>query len=236
MAQLAKPVDQTPARTRLESLLRITFWLAIALFFKLLGSIVFEYRNYFPANFESSFLSGKRFFFHGSYRAAFYVHIISGPVALLISAFLMFSGGNKSFRSSLRRWHAVLGKSLLALVLFAMLPSGLVMASRAFTGPIAGAGFVALTILLSVCIVMAGWHAKKRRFAVHQLWATRSFILLCSPLLLRLMTGATIVLDIESAWTYRFAAWGSWLIPLAIFETQRMMKQRKFQFGTGVMR
>lgn len=228
MAQLVKPVDET--RTHLELLLRIAFWLAVVLFFKVLGSIVFEYRNYFPANFESSFLSGKRFFFHGSYRIAFYTHILSGPVALCISAFLMFSGKRKS----LHRWHATMGKTLLFLVLFAMLPSGLVMASRAFTGPIAGFGFVVLTLLVSVCIVMAAWHAKNRRFAMHQLWATRTFILLCSPLLLRMMTGATIVLDWESAWTYRFAAWGSWLIPLAIFETQRMLLQRKHKFETGV--
>ena len=220
LSQLAT-TTRVPA-TRLETLKRIAFWLLVALFFKILGSIVLEYRNYFPANFDSNFLSGRREFFVGSYRAAFYIHIISGPIALLIAAFLMFSGKRKPFH----RWHQRLEKTLAYLVLLLMLPSGLVMATRALTGPVAGAAFFVLTFATAICVGVASWHASQRRFAVHQVWATRSFILLCSPLLLRLMTGATIVFDVEGQWTYRFAAWGSWLIPLTVFETRRFLRRR----------
>ena len=56
-------------------------------------------------------------------------------------------------------------------------------------------------------------------FQLHQRWASRCFLFLCSPLLLRLISGAAIVMQLESDAFYRFNAWGSWLIPLAILET-----------------
>lgn len=207
-------------RNRLVAMKRVAFWLLVLLFCKVLISIVFEYRNYFPANFTSNFLSGRKSYFFGYYQWAFYVHIVSGPTALLIASFLMFSGKRKLLSS----WHRRLGKLLAYIVLLLMLPSGVVMATKAFTGPIAGAGFFSLTMLTAACVVVASWHASKRRFKRHQVWATRSFILLCSPLLLRLMTGATIVLNVDSDWTYRFAAWGSWLIPFAALEVWRERK------------
>jgi uncharacterized membrane protein len=211
------------SRLQRSILVRIAWILAVALFFKVLGSIVFEYRNYFPANFGSNFLAGKESFFYHGYHLAFYAHIVSGPVALLIGALLMFS----SKRESLHRWHRRMGKVLAYVILLVMLPSGLMMATRALTGPIAGVSFVVLTVLLSFCIVKTAMLAKRRKFAAHQVWATRTFLLLCSPLLLRLMTGATIVLDVESDWTYRLAAWGSWLIPMTVFEVWQFLKRNE---------
>lgn len=236
LSQLATNLREQSSRqndrpSRLWVMKRIAFWLLVALFFKVLVSIVLEYRNYFPANFESNFLAGREEFFSGSYRFAFYAHIISGPICLLIAAFLMFSGKRKS----LGHWHRRLGKTLASLVLLVMLPSGLVMATQALTGPIAGAAFFVLVFTTAFCVSMASWHASQRRFAIHQTWATRSFILLCSPMLLRLMTGATIVLEVDNEWTYRFAAWGSWSIPLAVFEVRRILQRyRKFSSVKGV--
>ena len=208
---------------RLATMKRIAFWLLIILFFKTVASILVEYRNYFPANFDSNFLYGRESFFHGSYRFAFYAHIISGPICLLIAAFLMFSGKRKSFGA----WHRRLGKVLAITVIVVMLPSGFVMATWALSGPIAGLSFYLLSVVTAGCVVASSWHASQRRFTIHRLWATRSFILLCSPLLLRLMTGTTILFDIENEWTYRFAAWGSWMIPLVVFELRRSFKNRR---------
>ncbi|QEG20776.1 hypothetical protein MFFC18_06270 [Mariniblastus fucicola] len=201
---------------------RIAFWLLVMLFVKVLGSIVFEYRNYFPANFESNFLVGREAFFSGSYRVAFYTHILCGPISLLVAAFLIFSGSRKA----LSHWHRRLGKLLASLVLLVLLPSGLVMATRALTGPVAGAAFFVQTFATALCVGFASWYASRRRFNQHRAWATRTFILLCSPLLLRLITGATVAFELESSWTYRFAAWGSWLIPLAVYECRNSILRR----------
>ena len=214
---------------RLETMKRIAFWLLIILFFKTVAAILVEYRNYFPANFDSNFLYGREAFFHGSYRFAFYAHIISGPICLLIAAFLMFSGKRKS----LGHWHRRLGKTLAITVLVVMLPSGFVMATRALSGPIAGVSFFLLTFATAGCVIASSWYASQGRFANHQVWATRSFILLCSPLLLRLMTGTTIFFEFENAWTYRFAAWGSWVIPLTVFELFKKRKRIRRRLGAN---
>jgi len=235
LSQLATNLREQSGRqdsrpSRLWVMKRIAFWLSVVLFVKVFVMIVYEYRNYFPANFESNFLAGREAFFSGSYRFAFYAHIISGPICLAIAAFLMFSGKRKS----LRHWHRKLGKTLAYVVLLVMLPSGFVMATRALTGPIAAMAFFILVFATAFCVCMASWHASQRRFAIHQVWATRSFILLCSPMLLRLMTGATIVLEVDNEWTYRFAAWGSWSIPLMVFEIRRFLQRsRKFSSIKG---
>ena len=70
--------------------------------------------------------------------------------------------------------------------------------------------------MVSVCLT--AYLAINRRFESHFCWAWRSGILLCSPILLRLGTGLFYVTGVESLNTYRFLAWGSWLLPLLIHE------------------
>ena len=196
----------------------ILWWVAILLFAWGLSSILSEYRWYFPPDFESSvFLSGRRASFHGIYQWAFYVHILSGPIAIVLAGLLVVSGGIKQYR----RTHRLLGRILAPVVVLGLLPSGIVMATQAFTGQIAGWGFATLAIATATCTIIAVNHAIKKRFALHRQWAIRIFILLCSPLLLRFVSAAAAGLEVESDWTYRLNAWLSWLLPLLIFEVCR---------------
>lgn len=83
------------ARDQRRSLLlsRITSFLAAVLFAKVLVSVLYEYRWYFPANFvESSFLLGRQDNFYGTYAVAFHTHIASGPIAISLGAFLISNG------------------------------------------------------------------------------------------------------------------------------------------------
>lgn len=193
----------------------IAVFLLVVLFAKVLVTIVYEYRWYFPPDFEASeFLVGRRDMFHGIYRAAFYAHILGGPIAVVLGFVLMISGGRARFRKR-HRW---LGRILVVLVMAIIVPSGLIMSTRAFTGSIAGWGFASLALATAVCILAALTNARGGQFAMHQRWATRGFILLISPLLLRIMSGAAIVFQIESHWTYPLNAWLSWVMPLAIYE------------------
>lgn len=50
-------------------------------------------------------------------------------------------------------------------------------------------------ILESISMIAAVWHFRQGNMAIHRLWATRCFLMLCSPLLLRLMQGAVMTLD-----------------------------------------
>ncbi len=201
-------------RERVDSLRRLALILSLALFAKVFLSIVYEYRNYFPANFDSNFLFGRREYFFGTYGVAFYAHIVGGPIAILLGAFLVFSG----VRSRFRGLHRVLGRIQIAIVLLLVVPGGLVMAARASAGPIAGAGFAGLGVATAVTAAMTLHSARSRRFVAHRRWAIRFFILLCSPLLLRIMSGAMISFQYDSDVTYRWIAWLSWLLPLAVHE------------------
>ena len=191
---------------------RVLFWVVALLFVKVFLSIVWEYRRYFPADFESDFLSGRRYSFLGIYRNAFYIHIIASPISLILATFLMVTAGRLA---PLHRW---IGRLQFFLVLLIVVPSGMLMAREAYAGPIAGLGFASLNVAVAASLIVAVWQARAGKFASHRRWATRCFLLLASPLLLRVFSGLAIVTDTESEWMYRFNAWGSWLLPLLIYE------------------
>ncbi|MBA2114672.1 DUF2306 domain-containing protein [Bremerella alba] len=190
---------------------------------KVLFSIVAEYVNYFPLNFDAVFLLGREESFRGIYSPAFFVHIIASPIALLLAAYLMLSGKRKSHGT----WHRRLGKAQLFLVLGLVAPSGLVMAFWAFTGPIAGVGFGLQAIATAATVVMAARYAMQRNFPVHQRWATHCFLLLVAPLLFRIVAGTLIVTESESFMAYQVNAWLSWIVPMATYEAVRWRKKRK---------
>lgn len=181
---------------------------------KVIGSIVSNYPDYFPANFESSFLQDRRTYFFGWYQWAFYAHILSAPVALGLGVILM----NEAFRCRFPKWHRYLGRVHGVFTLFLVAPSGLAMAWHASTGMIAGMGFATSSLLTGFCTAM-GWRtAVQRRFQIHRRWMTRSFLLLCSAVVLRLMAGLSDVTDLGGEWLYPLSAWISWMIPLAAYE------------------
>src|SRR5262245_47588482 len=98
----------------MKRLRAIAAFAVAVLFVNVLLSILVEYRWYFPADFEqSSFLSGRRHTFLGVYRAAFYAHIFSGPLTVILGTFLIFTGG----RSQYRHLHRPAGKLQMLIVL-----------------------------------------------------------------------------------------------------------------------
>lgn len=202
---------------------RIAFTLALAVLLgKVLLMILWEYRFYFPADFTSAFLSGRRHTFVGLYRGSFYLHIVAGPIAILLGAFLMASGLGYVRRA---KWHRIAGRIQGVLVLFVLLPTGLVMATQAHAGSIASWGFALLSLATSGCVLAAVISARRKDFSAHQLWASRCFLLLCSPLILRMMNGSIVVLGMESQATYQWNAWFSWLGPWMVFESWRWLSR-----------
>ncbi len=178
------------------------------------AEVVYGYRNYLPPNFQSDFLHGRESYFFGDYQWAFYLHIASGPWALLCGLLLM----SNEFRRRSPRWHRWLGRGHCLNVLLLVTPSGFWMASRAAAGPVAGAGFAALAVATAFCTA-AGWRfAVLRQFAVHRRWMWRSYLLLCSTVVLRIIGGLAVVSGISFAGLDIFTAWASWLIPLGIHE------------------
>lgn len=193
-------------------LLTVARWLAVVLIVRALGTILANYPDYFPPNFDSLFLQGRETTFHGLYRIAFYVHILSAPIVLVNGLLLL----NTFLLIRWRRLHRVLGWVQMILLLLLMLPSSLVMACQSFGGWPSGLSFGLLTLVTAACAVMGLVSATRRRFAEHRRWMLRCFVLLCSAVVLRLVSGAAGLLEVSNAEAaYILAAWCSWLLPLA---------------------
>lgn len=199
-------------------------WLAIVLILRVLVTILANYPDYFPPDFDALFLQGREATFTGVYRTAFYVHILSSPIVLMNGLILLSDG----LRRRHAAWHRRLGRFQVAVLLLLVLPSSVVMSQHAFGGWPAGLSFLVLSIATAGCALIGVMHALRRRYDRHRRWMLRSYVLICSAVALRLISGAAGLLgapDPEGA--YIVAAWASWLVPLAAYEVwERMPAQR----------
>ena len=208
---------------RSAKLQRALIWLAGLLILRVTVAVTLGYSNYFPPNFNSEFLRGREDYF-SSYQWAFYPHIASGPVSLIIGMILI----SKQFRLRLPKWHRFLGRIQVASILLVVAPSGLWMAYYASTGTVAAIGFALLAVLTGLCAAL-GWRAAVRcRFAVHRRWMLRCFLLLCSAVSLRLLGGLATVCGVQSEWFDPLASWASWIVPLSVFELSGLFKVSHF--------
>jgi uncharacterized membrane protein len=193
---------------------RILTLLAGVLILKVTISVVSNYHNYFPPNFASDFLRGRERHFLGVYRWAFYTHILSGPVALILGLILI---GERS-RARFPKWHRSLGRLQVTCVVLLVTPSGLGMAYYAAAGPLAAVGLGTLAIATAICGSLGARAAVRRRFGDHRRWMWRCYLLLGSAVVLRLMGGLATVAGATAPWIDPLTTWLSWLVPLTVFE------------------
>ena len=201
---------------------RILTLLAGVLILKVTTSVVSNYHNYFPPDFASDFLRGRERYFFGAYQWAFYTHITSGPVSLILGLILI---GERS-RARFPKWHRYLGRLQVVCVLLLVTPSGLWMAYYAAAGPIAAVGLAALAIATATCVSLGVRSAMTRRFADHRRWMWRCYLLLCSAVVLRLIGGLATVTGLAAPWLDPLATWMSWLVPLTAFELREWTRRK----------
>jgi uncharacterized membrane protein len=209
---------------RYRILTTILRWLAVVLILRVLATILANYPDYFPPNFDALFLEGREATFTGAYRPAFYVHIFSGPVVLLGGLILL----SENVRRRHPGLHRVLGRVQVVVLLLFVLPSSVVMSRHAFGGPAAGLSFLLLSVATASCAIAGVVHARRRHFAQHRRWMLRCYVLICSAVALRLISGAAGLVGVPSPeGAYVVAAWSSWLFPLAAYEiAERLPAQR----------
>lgn len=196
-------------------LMMVLRWLAVVLILRVLAAILANYLDYFPANFDSLFLQGREATFNGAYRAAFYVHIFSGPVVLFNGLILL----SDTIRRRHRVWHRGLGRFQVVVLLAFVLPSSVVMSQHAFGGWLAGLSFHFLSAATAICAIVGVVNACRHRYDQHRRWMLRAYVLICSAVSLRLISGAAGLIGVASSeHAYILAAWSSWLFPLAAYE------------------
>jgi hypothetical protein len=199
---------------RLRILTTVLGWLAVVLIVRVLVEILANYPDYFPPNFDALFLQGREATFTGAYRPAFYVHIFSGPVVLVVGLILL----SERVRRSYAGLHRLLGRVQVVVLLLFVLPSSVLMSQHAFGGWPAGLSFLLLSVATAICAIVGVVYAR-RRFDRHRRWMLRCYVLICSAVVLRLISGAAGLIGVWSAeGAYIVAAWSSWLIPLAACE------------------
>lgn len=207
----------------LTTLLR---WLAVVLILRVLVTILANYPDYFPRNFDSLFLQGREATFTGTYQVAFYVHIFSGPV-VLFNGLILLSEYVRRRHGSL---HRILGRVHVVVLLLFVLPTSVVMSRHAFGGWPAGLSFLLLSIATACCAIVGVVYARSRRYDSHRRWMLRSYILICSAVTLRLMSGAAGLIGVPSPeHAYVAAAWCSWLFPLTAYEIVEKLSKHKKQ-------
>jgi hypothetical protein len=185
------------------------------LILRVLAAILANYPDYFPPNFDSLFLQGREATFRGAYRAAFYVHIFSGPVVLFNGLVLL----SEYVRRRYGGWHRRLGRVQVVVLLLFVLPSSAVMSRHSFGGWPAGLSFLLLSAATGSCAIVGVVHACRRRYDQHRRWMLRCYVLICSAVALRLISGTAGLVGVASPeHAYIFAAWSSWLLPLAAYE------------------
>lgn len=97
------------------------------------------------------------------------------------------------------------------------------MARYAATGATAGAGLALLAVATAACTIL-GWRAAvAQKFDLHRRWMWRTYLLLCSAVVIRLVGGLATVLRMEVLWLYPLTVWASWLVPLLLFECWRLL-------------
>jgi uncharacterized membrane protein len=198
--------------------------LAVVLILRVLAAILANYPDYFPPNFDSLFLQGREATFTGVYRPAFYLHIFSGPVVLCNGLVLLSEGVRRRYGGL----HRLLGRVQVVVMLGFVLPSSVVMSRHAFGGWPAGLSFLLLSAATASCAIAGVVHARGRRYDRHRRWMLRCYVLICSAVALRLISGAAGLVGVPSPeGAYIVAAWSSWLLPLAAYEiAERWPAQR----------
>jgi hypothetical protein len=200
---------------------RMLTLLAGVLILKIIISVLSNYHNYVPPSFTSDFLRGRERYFFGVYQWAFYTHIVSGPVSLILGLILV----SEPYRTRFPKWHRYLGRLQVACVLLLVTPSGLWMAYFAAAGRIAAVGLAALAIATAICVSLGAWSAVTRRFADHRRWMWRCYLLLCSAVVLRLIGGLATFTGVTAPWVDPLATWISWLVPLTAFELREWTRR-----------
>ncbi len=209
-------------------------WLAVVLILRVLASILANYPDYVPPRFDSLFLQGREATFKGAYRTAFYVHILSGPLVLFNGLILL----SEYVRRRHNVWHRWLGRIQVMVLLFFLLPSSVVMSRQAFGGWPATMSFLLLSAATATCAIVGVVYARLRRFDRHRRWMLRCYVLICSAVVLRLISGTAGLIGVPSPeHAYIFAAWSSWLLPLAAYEVmERLLAHRPSRPLTSIPR
>lgn len=141
------------------------------------------------------------------------VHVVAGVIALVVGP-LQFV---RRIRQRVPAVHRATGLIYVGASAVSA-PAAFMLALGTTAGPVAGAGFAVLAVLLLFFTCLGLRAAIERRFADHREWMLRSYALTATAITLRLMLPAAGLLELEFLSAYRVIAWLSWTTNLVLVE------------------
>ncbi|MCF6322683.1 MAG: DUF2306 domain-containing protein [Rhizobiaceae bacterium] len=146
-------------------------------------------------------------------RISFYLHVVAGPIALMIAPFQF----TRSFRAARPSLHRLFGRIYAVAVLVGGV-SGLHLAATTNAGPVAVSGFGLLSILWLWTTTQAVLHARAGRFLEHRRWMIRSAAFTFAGVTLRIWLGAGIASGMPVEVFYPYLSWICWIPNIIIAE------------------
>jgi uncharacterized membrane protein len=139
------------------------------------------------------------------------LHIVAAGLALLVGPF-QFARGLRNRRPRVHRW---LGRSYVVACAAGAVSGGAIALFTA-SGPVAGAGFLALAICWLVATLVGIRAIRTGDVDRHRRWMTRSFALAYAAVMLRLYLPLAMIIGIEFDRAYPVIAWLCWLPNLVV--------------------
>lgn len=202
--------------------IQFSIWLLMAMLALILFGVTSSYLSFRP---DVNFLLVKQDIVNDPiWRPAFYVHVISGMLVILVGPFQFL----KSFRNKFLNWHRLGGKIYAYSILLLAAPTGLIMAFYAEGGLWSTVAFSIMSILWFVTTLMAVIKIKQRKIEEHKMWMMRSYALSFAAVTLRLLVPlfSLFIFDNEDLITVS-TAWLSWMLNLLVAEGMIFAIQQK---------
>lgn len=154
------------------------------------------------------------------------IHAVAGSVALVVGP-LQFV---RPLRARFPLVHRLTGLVYVAACAVSV-PAAFMLALGSTAGPLAGAGFGVLAMLLTLCTFVGLHKAVRQRFSAHREWMIRSYALTGAAVTLRLMLLATGLAGLDFEQSYLAIAWLSWIANLGLAETY--IRSRRLKGATN---
>jgi len=149
------------------------------------------------------------------WRAAFYIHILGGCLAIALGPFQFL----KYIRKNFVKAHRLMGKIYVSSILFIAAPTGLYMALFAEGGWLSSIGFTLMAVLWFYTTWVAYRKIRERDFVAHRQWMIRSYAVTFSAVTLRLWVPCLSMLtEVGHETIIVLTSWISWFFNLLFAE------------------
>lgn len=148
------------------------------------------------------------------YLPAFYTHVITGGIVLIMGVFQL----NKWIRTSYPSWHMFAGRLYFFVLLIFTAPSGLIMSFYANGGLMAKIGFALLALLWWFSTWNGFQLATRKQWSKHREFMLRSYALTFSAVTLRIYSFLFALAGFRGESAYMLIAWLSWVPSLVAIE------------------